>query len=191
MLCFEGTVTGVRTKQYAYQTQYPGKFGAETMTIDHDPVSLLTTFRIQHVWHGNGKRFGGFITLEDVQESGACGESFGYRKGVNYLVIVQELDRDTLYIGAGETYLSGDITLDSRFATYYPYQPQIERTRTGDYIVPTTWQWMTKSSTTVVRLDEAAVPETKTWEYEFFKDKLRLVKCEAFEARMEELTEQK
>ena len=185
-LCFEGTVTDVQFKQYDYRYYYGVKFGKETY-IHEQPVTQLTTFRIEKVWHGDPSLVGTTVTLEDetIQDMGSV---FGYRKGVCYVVLMQDVPdgKLTIWHPVGEERLvEGDITRSSPHATFYPWQPQVERAITGDYIVPTSWETVTAGCDVRVALD----PETphNGWSesaFEWFGDQLRLVQADVFRARM-------
>lgn len=188
-LCFEGTVTDVQLKQYDYRYYYGVKFGKETY-IHEQPVTQLTTFQIEKVWHGDPTLVGTTITLED--ETRGLDATFGYRKGVAYVVLMQDVPdgKLTIWHPVGEERLvEGDITRSSPHATFYPWQPQVEKAKTGDYIVPTSWETVTAGCSVKVVFD----PETPYFgsvdELERFSDRLRLVPADVFAARMAALAE--
>ena len=189
-LCFEGTVTDVQFKQYDYRYYYGVKFGKETY-IHEQPVTQLTTFRIEKVWHGDPSLVGTTVTLEDetIQDMGSV---FGYRKGVCYVVLMQDVPdgKLTIWHPVGEERLvEGDITRSSPHATFYPWQPQVERAVTGDYIVPTTWKTVTEGCSVKVILEPDALQDSHTAHMlDWFGDQLRLVKADVFRARMAALT---
>jgi hypothetical protein len=185
-LCFEGTVTDVQFKQYDYRYYYGVKFGKETY-IHEQPVTQLTTFRIEKVWHGDPSLVGTTVTLEDetIQDMGSV---FGYRKGVAYVVLMQDVTGygvDIWHPVGEERLVEGDITRSSPHATFYPWQPQVERAVTGDYIVPTTWKTVTEGCSVKVILEPDALQDSHTAHMlDWFGDQLRLVKADVFRARM-------
>ncbi len=185
-LCFEGTVTDVQFKQYDYRYYYGVKFGKETY-IHEQPVTQLTTFRIEKVWHGDPSLVGTTVTLEDetIQDMGSV---FGYRKGVAYVVLMQDVTGygvDIWHPVGEERLVEGDVTRSSPYMTYYPWQPQVERAVTGDYIVPTTWKTVTEGCSVKVILEPDALQDSHTAHMlDWFGDQLRLVKADVFRARM-------
>ncbi|MBQ6092540.1 MAG: hypothetical protein IJL00_02555 [Clostridia bacterium] len=185
-LCFEGTAIDVQYKHYDYRYYYGVKFGEETF-IHEQPVTQLTTFRIEKVWHGDTTLVGTTITLEDetIQDMGSV---FGYRKGVAYVVLMQDVTGygvDIWHPVGEERLVEGDVTRSSPYMTYYPWQPQVERAVTGDYIVPTTWKTVTEGCSVKVILEPDALQDSHTAHMlDWFGDQLRLVKADVFRARM-------
>ena len=183
-LCFEGTVTDVKQKQYDYRYYYGEKFGEEVY-VHEQPVTQLTTFRIEKVWQGDPALVGTTVTLED--ETRGYDGRFGYREGVCYVVLMQDVTdgKLTIWHPVGEEKLvEGDITRSSIHATWYPWQPQVEKTKTGDYIVPTSWETVTAGCDVRVVFDPNTPYSCAAQDLERFSDQLRLVDAETFQTRM-------
>ena len=137
---FEGTVLETHIQDHTYVVRAPGKFGAKTMTITTPLQSVVTTFRVERVLHGDAALEGQTITLEDKIIS--CDGIFGYKTGAAYVVMVQDYGEGAAidHLESDEELLSGDLTRVSRYATLYPFDPPIEQTADGrGYIVSTDW----------------------------------------------------
>lgn len=183
-LCFEGTVTDVQLKQYDYRYYYGEKFGKEVI-IHEQPITQLTTFRIEKVWHGDPTLVGTTITLED--DTRGLDGKFGYREGVCYVVLMQDVtgwNIDMWHPVGEERLLEGDIKRSSPYATHYPWQPQVEKAKTGDYIVPLSWETVTAGCDVKVVFDPETPYFGSVQELEWFSDRLRLVDADTFQTRM-------
>ncbi len=136
----EGTVLETHIQDHTYVVRAPGKFGAKTMTITTPLQSVVTTFRVERVLHGDAALEGQTITLEDkiISYDGI----FGYKTGAAYVFLVEDHGKAAAidHIESDEELLSGDLTRVSRYATLYPFIPPIERTADGrGYIVSADW----------------------------------------------------
>ena len=183
-LCFEGTVTDIQLKQYDYRYYYGEKFGKEVI-VHEQPTTQLTTFRIEKVWHGDPTLVGTTITLED--DTRGLDGRFGYREGVCYVVLMQDLtgwNIDMWHPVGEERLIEGDIKRSSPYATHYPWQPQVEKAKTGDYIVPLSWETVTADCDVRVVFDPETPYFGSVQELEWFSDRLRLVDADTFQTRM-------
>ena len=63
-----------------------------------------------------------------------------------------------------------DLTLSSSYGIYYPYQPPIQRTTDGNYVLPSDWSTLTEVSRPV----EMDLSQQGT-EFSHYEDNMRLV----------------
>ena len=194
-LIIEGTVTDTHTKQYYFVCEAEGKFeyAGQKMTITYKPETIVTTVRIEKIWRGDGSfAVGDTVTFED--EIVGFDGIFGYHTGITYLLHLDQTDEENLLVMTGQTpdepLIEGDNHREFRYRNGYPFQPAIEKTAAGDYIVPGTWKTVAQPGDADVTLTAADCgdwdPENAAW---YLLGGLKLVPSDQFEARMHELFE--
>lgn len=194
-LIIEGTVTDTHTKQYYFVCEAEGKFeyAGQKMTITYKPETIVTTVRIEKIWKGDGSfAVGDTVTFED--EIVGFDGIFGYHTGITYLLHLDQTDEENLLVMTGQTsdepLIEGDNHREFRYRNGYPFQPAIEKTAAGDYIVPGTWKTVTQPGDANVVLNKENCPdwdpENSAW---YLLGGLKLVPSDQFEARMHELFE--
>lgn len=128
----EGTITDMYLKHYSYDT-YDDKFGSREI-YHNQTSSVVYELTVSKVWYGDQSLSGKSVLIED--EIYLMDSYFSLKTGRSYVIPLQD---------AGETkqvwrYADGDLTKDSRYATLYPYHPQIEVTLDGNYMVTSDWE---------------------------------------------------
>ncbi len=187
-LIFEGTVTDTYIKNYRFVVETDGKFeNSENKTkIEYTPKSLITTIKIDKIWKGDGQiATGDTITIED--ELTFADGIFGYRTSTVYLFHLNKLP-DSNKLNCGQTYdetlIEGDNCREFCYQNSYPYQPPIEKTVQGDYIVPDTWKTLTEKNTmdVIVNFDDS-----DTFSAQLYSKKMKLVSAGMFNKKMQAL----
>ena len=170
---WEITVMDMQVKDYRYDVA-SDKF--EPGGVLHmQNQSMLYQVQVEQVWYGQSVQAGETVLLEDLSYGKidlGCLLSVGGR----YVLPV---------INQGDTYpewqevVSGDVSLSSPYGIYYPYQPPIQRTTEGDYVLPSDWTTLTEVSRPV----EMDLSQQGT-EFSHYEDKMRLVTGEDFARQM-------
>ena len=170
---WEVTVTGMEAKEYRYDVA-SDKFQPDGVLHRQDQT-MVYQVQVEQVWWGQSVQAGDTVLLEDLSYGEidlGCLLSIGGR----YVLPVYQ-QGDTLPVW--EEVVSGDIALTSSYGIYYPYQPPIQRTTDGDYLLPSGWVTLTEISRPVEM--DLSVPEN---EFEYYTDKMRLVAGEDFARQM-------
>lgn len=194
-ILIEGTVLQTYIKQYRFTVDAPGKFenAGGRMTILYEPQTVITTVKVTKVWLGDGTvTAGDTVTFEN--EFLYSDDVFCCREGVTYVLYLEHADEDTLltgrpHAGGDERLTEGENRRSYEYERGYPYQPAIEKTKDGDYIVPETWESLTAGVTTEVLPELADVNSTNEKEEDLLLNRLKLVKADTFNERMQALSE--
>ena len=190
-IIIEGTVESTHEKQYHFTVDAPGKFenAGGRMTILYEPQTVITTVRVTKVWLGDGAvNVGDTLTFED--EFLFSDGVFCCREGATYVLYLERADADTLHTGrphpgSDERLAEGDNRRACEFESGYPYQPAIEKTKDGDYIVPQRWESLTAGTAADVLLTPADV--NCVTEDDLLTYRLKLINADEFRTRMQAL----
>lgn len=194
-LLLEGTVTQTYIRQYNYKVDAPGKFenADGRMTIAYAPQTVITTVKITKIWQSDSVLTeGDTLTFED--EILSMDGIFCCRAGVTYVLYLEKAAEDTLLTGrphedADERITEGDNRRSCEYERGYPYQPAIEKTKDGDYIVPETWESLTAGAAADVLLQQSDVSGVNVTETDLALHPLKLVRADVFVEKMRALTE--
>ncbi len=194
-LLLEGTVTQTYIKQYNYKVDAPGKFenADGRMTIAYAPQTVITTVKITKIWQGDSVLTeGDTLTFED--EILSMDGIFCCRAGVTYVLYLEKAAEDTMLTGrphedTDERITEGDNRRSCEYERGYPYQPAIEKTKDGDYIVPETWESLTAGAAADVLLQQSDVSGVNVTETDLALHPLKLVRADVFVEKMRALTE--
>lgn len=178
----EGEITDIYPKDYEYKVSYD-KFDEDQIFNCHYKT-VIYELRIEKVWFGDFAA-GSTILVEDQTYWGTslCGEVFALKQDHSYVIPIYQ-SSDELFLSPSETLISGNITKDSSYSTYYPYHPQIEVTLDNYYIVPDEWETLAAPEATRIIMDVELEGD-----YSWYKDKMLLLSEELFGARMELLVQ--
>ena len=178
----EGEITNIYLKHYDYKVAYD-KFDEEQI-FNYHYKTVVYEMCVDKVWFGDFAA-GSTILVEDHTYWGTslCGETFAIKQGHSYVIPIYQ-GSDELFLPPSETLVSGDITKDSNYSTYYPYHPQIEVTLDNYYIVPDEWETLAVPEATRIIMDVELEGE-----YGWYKDKMLILSEELFGTRMELLVQ--
>ena len=195
-MMIEGTVLDTHIKKYRFVCEAEGKFeyAGQKTTITYTPETIVTTVRIEKIWKGDGRiSVGETLTFED--EIVSVEGTFGFHTGATYFLHLKKTDEENLLRMTGgtpdEPLIEGDNHREFRWRNGYPFQPAIEKTAAGDYIVPGTWKTAAQESDADVALNEEDCsgwdPGNSAW---YLLGGLKLVPAAQFETRMQSLLAQ-
>lgn len=142
----EGKITDMYVKQYAYDI-YIDESGSQE-TFRYHSSAVVYELTVDRVWYGDQSLAGASILIED--DVYLVDSYFSLKTGRCYVLPIRD---------AGDTkqvfreYAGGDLTRDSRYATLYPYHPQIEATEDGSYIVPGDWETLCAGEARAIQMD--------------------------------------
>ena len=178
----EGEITNIYLKTYDYKVSYD-KFDEEQI-FNYHYKTVVYEMCIDKVWFGDFAA-GSTILVEDQTYWGTslCGEIFALRQGHSYVIPIYQ-GSEELFLSPSETLVSGNITKDSSYSTYYPYHPQIEVTLDNCYIVPDEWETLAVPEAAKIIMDVELEGD-----YGRYKDKMLLLPEELFCIRMELLVQ--
>lgn len=178
----EGEITNIYLKKYDYKVSYD-KFDKEQI-FDYHYKTVVYEMCIDKVWFGDFAAES-TILVEDQTYWGTslCGEVFALKQGHSYVIPIYQ-GSDELFLSPSETLVSGNITKDSSYSTYYPYHPQIEVTLDNCYIVPDEWETLAVPEAAKIIMDVELEGD-----YGWYKDKMLLLPEELFDIRMELLVQ--
>lgn len=173
----EVTVTDMRTKEYRYDVWDVDRLLHQwAQTLQYD-------FQIEQVYYGSFEA-GQALTVEN--NSYLLDPEYLMEIGGRYVLPVYE-EGEILSFARDETVLEGDVHRDTPYACYYLFQPPIQRTVQGDYVMPSSWQLLSAYSRQIV-MDLSLSSESPGY-YDYFEDKMRLVTGEDFARQMAVLVE--
>ena len=189
VMIIEATVIDTHRKDYHLVIETDGKleYAGQRVKKISDPESLITAIRVERVWKGDGSIKPGDIVITE-NELLPLDEMFCCRQGTTYVLLIGRTSDKLVYSGIGpnETLLEGDDHRDSDLVLSYPFQPAIERTQEGDYIVPVTWNSIALPGNPDVTVTGEDIEGDGTdWWYQTFG--LKLVENIQFEERMSSL----
>ena len=189
VMIIEATVIETHRKDYHLVIETGGKleYAGQRVKEITDPESLITSIRVERVWKGDGSIKPGDIVITE-NELLPLDEMFCCRQGSAYVLLIVKTSERLVYSGIreDEILLEGDDHRDSDLVLSYPFQPAIERTPEGDYIVPVTWSSIAQSGDPDVTVSEDDLGEDGSyWWYQVFG--LKFVDRIQFEERMSAL----
>ena len=180
MALLEVTVTDVRTKDYYYDTPDPWPDDPDRVLHDHDQT-LLYDFQIDRVWYGGPFQAGESLTGENPVA--LLDPGYLMEIGGRYVVPVY-YDGDLLKTAQNRGAVSGDIHRESPYYSLDFYQPPIQLTADGEYVMPDNWMLLSAYSRRI-EIDLSPQPEI----YGLYADRMRLVTPEDFTRQMEILVD--
>lgn len=161
----EGKIVNAYYKEYKYQT-YDDKF-EENGRLNHREYSAVYEIETERVFFGQD--IPSTITIEN-QFFGFCDEVFYMQIGRTYVLALCNAGENISFVGE---LASGNVKRESPLALFYPFQPQIERTASGDYIVCGGWNTLVSGQCREITVDE-----------DVYWDKLYLVPKAEFDSKM-------
>lgn len=198
-LIVEGTVIDTHIKKYhvVVETDGRGEQAGQRVESLREPESLITEIRVSRIWKGDGSiAVGDTIIMEN--ELFSVEKTFCCKTGTDYVLTIGNTPDTLVYLGlsADDVLLEGDIHRETR-CIYYPHQPAIEKSSSGDYIVPATWKSIALADDVdVIVTEDDLDDETSKW-YRFGSNvegsdwyqvfALKLVSKDNFEKRMRSL----
>jgi len=182
VLIIEGSITDTYVKPYDFIVEANRKFenAGGKMTIKYSARTIVTTIRVEKIWKSDGLvKEGDELTFED--ELISSDGHYGFSKGGTYVVHLTYDDDGTLITGRptanDEVLIEGDNKRVSGYSNGYSLQPSIEKTDSGDYIVPDTWETLVADDVKSVILDD-------------YSGSLKLIRGDDFNERMKKLISQ-
>lgn len=173
---WEVTVAGMEVKDYRYDVA-SDKFEPNGVLHIQDQT-MVYQVQVEQVWYGESVQPGETVLLEDLAYGNIDASCLLAVGGRYVLPIVRQGDT----LPEWQEVVSGDITLTSPYGIYYPYQPPIQRTLDGDYLLISDWTTLAERSRPVEMDPSSLDPELA-----YYEDRMRLVTGEDFARQMEAL----
>lgn len=170
----EGKITNLYVKEYKYDV-YDDKFG-EGKVLHNICSTVVYEVAVDRTWYGDDIS-GQTIVIEDSTAS--CFDPLlTLKKGMNCVLPVYVYGEK---LSVGDEYAGGNITRDGIYSSIYPFQPPIQVTTDGSYLVCGYWKTLTAKNAKKVIMDENYDGSYRNFMY--------LVDKDTFEQQMKVLIE--
>ncbi len=170
----EGKITNLYVKEYKYDV-YDDKFG-EGSVLHNILKTVVYEVAVDRTWYGDDIS-GQTIVIEDSTAS--CFDPLlTLKKGMKCVLPVYVYGEK---LSVGDGYAGGDITRAGIYSSIYPFQPPIQVTTDGSYLVCGYWKTLTAKNAKKVIMDETYDGSYRNFMY--------LVDKDTFEQQMKVLIE--